>query len=69
MPVTIHIYFILFLYFSITINIKIFLFFHFLYHINNFFITIQIKKNYYNTNFFHFFIQIHFLLYHIITFY
>jgi hypothetical protein len=27
------------------------------------------KKIYYNTKFFHFFIQIHFILYRIITFY
>jgi hypothetical protein len=45
MLVIIYNFFILFLHFSTTINIKIFsFFFYFLYHINNFFITIQIKK-------------------------
>jgi hypothetical protein len=56
----IHLLFLIFFIFSITINIKIFslFFFHFLYHINNFFLNIQIKKFTIIQFFFHFFIYI-----------
>jgi len=59
----------LYSHFSKTINIiQNFFIFYFLYHINDFFITIQIKKIHYNTNFFYFFIRIIFTLYYLYYF-